>query len=371
MSSGNPSDFGTFIGPHDAAMVPATDRRHYLATLRGEEVGRWIEIGVEPLVLGRGALCTHVIPDPALSKRHCSIVLRDDRVEVVDLGSSNGSYIDGERIRQSTVLPVASTLLVGNHVFRHEVRDRAEVERELAQAADLRRARSYVEALLPPRRTEGPLRLDWVFMPCATLGGDAFGCQDLPDGRIAFYIIDVCGHGAGSALHSVAAIHRIRSIAAVGQRTSPAQVLEDLNAAFDMERHAGLYLSIWFGTWNPATRELAYASAGHPPPLMLAAAEATRLASGDPPIGIAPETRYRESVIVPEPNASIVLFSDGAYEIRAAGGHRWEYEDFVRLLGEARDPGRPDPAELRDRILRASRSPRLEDDLTILVVTLP
>jgi len=46
------------------------------------------------------------------------------------------------------------------------------------------------------------LRAAWTFVPCADLGGDAFGYQRDGDWFRA-YSLDVSGHGVGSAMHSV------------------------------------------------------------------------------------------------------------------------------------------------------------------------
>lgn len=370
----NTDDLGTFVGRRDEILLPRPDRRHYLVVVRGLEPHRRVELDGKELVVGREAACGLVLGDQELSKRHCSVVLRDGRVVVTDLGSTNGSYIDGRPLKPSGVLPLESILQVGGHALRHEFRDRAEVERDEAQAADLRRARAYVEALLPARRVDGAVLTDWVFVPCAALGGDAFGCHDLPDGRVAFYLLDVCGHGARAAMHSVAAIHHIRSGSLPGaDRAQPSQMLSALNTTFGMDEHDGMYFSIWYGVWNPATRELSYASAGHPPPL-LASPDGTPgrpLFFGDPPIGVLPEATFGRSCTIVAPGSRLYVFSDGAYEIRLADGSDWSYGDFAGLIVAEADGALPDAAGLHARVMKAATGHRLDDDLTILVVTFP
>lgn len=369
MTSG---DFGTFVGSRETFHPSPDDRRHYLTMVKGPEIGRRVELGREPLVIGRGSTSTLVIADPELSKRHCAVVERLGVVEVTDLGSTNGTFIDGARVGAPMQLSVDSILQVGGLVFRHELRDSAEVRRQVEQAAELRRARAYVEALLPPRRMGASFTLDYVHEPCATLGGDALGCVDLPDGRVGFYLIDVCGHGAGAAMHSVAVMQHIRaSPLAHEMRAQPSQILRALNSFFDMDAHDGMFFSIWYGVWDPASRELRYASAGHPPPLRLDAGggPAIPLERADPPIGVVPGGEFREHSLHLQPGASLVLFSDGAYEIRDREGRDGSYEEFVRRL-EAIGRQRPLAAQpLRDLVMDWSSTPRLADDLSIIVVT--
>ena len=49
----------------------------------------------------------------------------------------------------------------------------------------------------------------------------------------------------------------------------PQAVLEALNGLFAMEEHDYQYFTIWYGVYEPARQELVFASAGHPPALLL------------------------------------------------------------------------------------------------------
>jgi len=50
-------------------------------------------------IVGRDPGCDIVIPDPYASRRHARIFYKDDKWYVEDLGSRNGTYVDGEDIR--------------------------------------------------------------------------------------------------------------------------------------------------------------------------------------------------------------------------------------------------------------------------------
>ena len=75
---------------------------------------------------------------------------------------------------------------------------------------ELRDAERYVRAILPAPLSE-PLRVDWRFVPSTELGGDSFGYHWIDDEHFALYLIDVCGHGVGAALLSVAVADTLRS----------------------------------------------------------------------------------------------------------------------------------------------------------------
>jgi serine/threonine-protein kinase len=65
-------------------------------------------------VLGRAADCDVVLKSRDVSKRHCQILVRDDQVTIEDLGSINGTLVNGEAIRRG-ILKDGDVLGVGDH----------------------------------------------------------------------------------------------------------------------------------------------------------------------------------------------------------------------------------------------------------------
>src|SRR6202021_2321857 len=94
--------------------------------------------------------------------------------------------------------------------------------RDLAQSRDellrthnrlkreLHDAERYVLAILPAPIAE-PFAVDWLFVPSTELGGDAFGYHWIDSEHFALYLLDVCGHGVGSALLSITVSNTPRS----------------------------------------------------------------------------------------------------------------------------------------------------------------
>jgi hypothetical protein len=62
--------------------------------------GRRITIGAQSLVLGRLPECAVVLNDPNVSRRHAEIRRRGSDVVVVDLGSTNGTRVNGMRVKE-------------------------------------------------------------------------------------------------------------------------------------------------------------------------------------------------------------------------------------------------------------------------------
>ena len=240
---------------------------------------------------------------------------------------------------------------------------------------ELREAERYVRAILPEPLLE-PLRVDWRFVPSTELGGDSFGYHWVDSEHLAIYLIDVCGHGVGSALLSVAVADTLRSEAL--QKTnfrSPAEVLTALNQAYQMERHGELFSTVWYGVYHRATSTLRYASAGHPPAILVsgpcdAVGEGRPLPASGACIGLSPAARYQEHQSMLQSPARLFVFSDGAYEITRPDGSMLEFSAFTEMLTR---PVRNGKSEL-DSLLEFARDAHgpgaLEDDFTIIKMAL-
>ena len=85
-----------------------------------------VVVGSAGVKIGRVPPADVVLPHSSVSREHCIIGLANDELFVTDLNSTNGTYIDGERIRRATVLPVGSVVRVGQVSLRHATRSAGE-----------------------------------------------------------------------------------------------------------------------------------------------------------------------------------------------------------------------------------------------------
>src|SRR5262249_60114566 len=132
-----------------------------------------------------------------------------------------------------------------NLLQRNEAYDALkESERRLAN--EVRQAARYVQSLLPDKLKKGDVRTDWRFVPSAELGGDSFGYHWLDDDHFAIFLLDVSGHGVGSALLSVSAMNALRP-QALPQTDFPRpdQGLAAPNNPLQLGPQNGLLLTIW------------------------------------------------------------------------------------------------------------------------------
>ena len=69
-----------------------------LKVLRGASAGREVGIRGAKFFIGRSEECQLRANSDAISRRHCAITISDTEIAIQDLGSRNGTYVNGERI---------------------------------------------------------------------------------------------------------------------------------------------------------------------------------------------------------------------------------------------------------------------------------
>lgn len=240
---------------------------------------------------------------------------------------------------------------------------------------ELRDAERYVRAILPAPIAE-PFSVDWLFVPSTELGGDSFGYHWIDSEHFALYLLDVCGHGVGAALLSVAAINTLRFGALLNTDFRlPEEVLASLNQAYQMDDHNGMYFTIWYGVYHRPTGRLRYASAGHPPPILVNGPPeehraARSLSAPGLILGMLPATTYDSEECTLISPARLFVFSDGVYEIHGPDDSIVPFAAFEEMLTRAV----PDGQSELDELLRFAQKIRgdapLEDDFSILKMTI-
>jgi sigma-B regulation protein RsbU (phosphoserine phosphatase) len=236
---------------------------------------------------------------------------------------------------------------------------------------ELTEAAKYVRSLLP-EPLDGPVRTRWRFEPSSHLGGDFFGYDWVDRDHFAAYLLDVSGHGVGAALlsASVANALRGRSLPNTDFR-DPGSVLARLNDAFPMERHDEKYFTIWYAVFDRVGRTLSYASAGHPPALLLTGpahnrARAKELGRGNLAIGMLPNVVFSSTRVALEPYSKLCVFSDGVYEIHRPGGTMMKLSELLTYLSSPHGPS--DPDEVWRFIRREGGTEPLKDDFSLLEI---
>jgi sigma-B regulation protein RsbU (phosphoserine phosphatase) len=239
---------------------------------------------------------------------------------------------------------------------------------ELVEAAD------YVKSMLPKPIKEGPVKTDWRFFPSTSLGGDAFGYHWIDEDHFAVYLLDVSGHGVGAALLSVSVLNALRSqtLPRADFKNSK-QVLESLNMTFPGEENNDMFFTIWYGVYKKSTRELTYASGGHPPALLIGGnangdSEAILLRTPNYVIGGMSGVTYEKRECLVGEQDRLYIFSDGVYEFEKSDGSMWRLQEFADFMNKVKAEGQTILDHLHRYATNLKQSDNFEDDFTIVEV---
>jgi pSer/pThr/pTyr-binding forkhead associated (FHA) protein len=89
---------------------------HQLVFSQGALAGRSITIPESGLTIGRSSGCSLKIPDPAVSRKHARLVMANGEWFIQDLGSSGGTYVNGQRVSAAPVKP-GDVIQIGTNIF--------------------------------------------------------------------------------------------------------------------------------------------------------------------------------------------------------------------------------------------------------------
>lgn len=238
----------------------------------------------------------------------------------------------------------------------------AHTEQESAERNRL--ALQLQHAIMPPTRVpiDAPgLEIAVRYRPAETdslVGGDWYDTVVLPSRRILLCVGDIAGHGIEAATGMVVLRNAMRGLAVTG--AGPGQLLSWLNlVAHHLTEH--VTATAVCGLFDPETRVLRWARAGHLPPVLVRGQEATTLPlPSGLLLGALADVEYEETEIQLEPHDTLLMYTDGLIERRDTVVQ----ESLTQLLATAQAPAATLERRL-DRLLTHSRSDT--DDDTCLI----
>jgi serine phosphatase RsbU (regulator of sigma subunit)/anti-sigma regulatory factor (Ser/Thr protein kinase)/PAS domain-containing protein len=191
------------------------------------------------------------------------------------------------------------------------------------------------------------------------VGGDWYDLFTTADGRVAMVVGDVVGRG----LHAAARMGTVRTAvrAYALEAPGPADALQRLDR-FVAGEDPLEFTTLLVAFIDSATGRMTVSSAGHLPPLIVAAGGSYLLGvPADPPLGVAEHPR-REAELTLAAGDAIVAYTDGLVEDRRAG-----IVAGLEDLGLAAEAGEPS-GSLVQRILDALNAQAADDDVVVCAV---
>lgn len=194
------------------------------------------------------------------------------------------------------------------------------------------------------------------------VGGDWYDTLLLPGGAVLLVVGDVAGHGIEAVTGMVAARNSLRGLAITGK--GPASLIAMLNGVL-CHLTGGIVGTVVCGKYDPGSRTLRWARAGHLPPVLVrdGIADAMPLPDGIL-LGMDPDAEYEEALLELQPGDTLLMFTDGLIERRSESiGDA--LDEFVAAASLS--PGDSTVAAHADRLIATAVSDT-EDDACLVAV---
>ena len=196
-------------------------------------------------------------------------------------------------------------------------------------------------------------------------------------GRVGVVVCDVAGKGIASALVMSATRAALRSESV--RHASPGAVLSRVNRMLANSVPPGLFVTAFYGIYDPASGRLRYASGGHPHPIRHSRRDLTTtdLRSDGLPLGLLAEADYEDQTVVLDPGDLVVVYTDGLVEAldtdRQMYGFDAAHEAVAASAGVGGEQGAEAAGHL-DAVVEDMRrfigDERLHDDVTVVVLSI-
>jgi sigma-B regulation protein RsbU (phosphoserine phosphatase) len=250
-----------------------------------------------------------------------------------------------------------------------------QIAREIEQIARIQRT------LLPAQLPEIPgLAIAAHYETFDRAGGDLYDFARLEgdpttrdDDRWAILIADASGHGPAAA--TVCAIVHAILHAYPKEPSNPAELLGHLNRQLCNKQIESSFVTAFLTFYQPSTRELTFARAGHNPPLLISGPgehgrSVVRLLdeARGLPLGIEGDAPFNEGRLILAPGQMLVLYTDGITEAKNSAGDFLGIEGVERALARCRG-GAGEAVRCLTEAVQSHLGPeKANDDQTILVL---
>lgn len=230
---------------------------------------------------------------------------------------------------------VASELKQRNAEYEQEL----ELARQIQQSVIVEKPQGF-----PRGDGKSDYRVDFSthYEPDSEMAGDYYEVFPITDTKFGVLICDVMGHGVRAAL--VVAMLRGLIEKESDSATHPEWFLYGLNDSLaNIFTHAGIqmFATAFYVVIDLEEQTLAYASAGHPMPIIIKNGEASVLKSEKivrgPALGLMPEAPYGSDKLSLSQVDQLVLFTDGIYEVENSEGEQLGVKSMLKTLSECTD----------------------------------
>ena len=262
--------------------------------------------------------------------------------------------------------------------FIHEITARKAAEQKIRQSeVKLAIAQSeikiaqQIQASLSP---SAPIKSDdfevtGFCLPASQVGGDYFDYFFRNEDHLDMVIADVSGHSIGPALFMVETRSAIRTQAKrLGTPSETLSVLNDF--MFEDLDNADYFITLFYLQYDITTRQLSYANAGHPPPLLLSPfqSECRQLDAEGMILGVRKNVIFEEKTTPIAKGDLLLLYTDGLTEAESPAGDFFGVDRVSDILIQyAQDSPEKIINALLMNLKQFCQSESFKDDITLMI----
>ena len=201
-------------------------------------------------------------------------------------------------------------------------------------------ARKMQQSILPTVFPQLPnCELYGHMVAAREVGGDFFDVVKLADGRYGLAIADVSGKGVPAAMFMMSSRTLLKG-AAIGT-PHPGDVLREVNDVLEQDNESLMFVTLFYGVYDPATGELTYANGGHNPPLIVHS-DGTSMElpqTNGVALGVMGGMEYEQSKITLAPGDTAVFYTDGVSEAMNGENEEFGMDRFSQVFANAPPSG--------------------------------
>jgi len=249
---------------------------------------------------------------------------------------------------------------------------------------DLQSASDTLFNLLPEPGILHNSIFDWKFKPSKIMGGDMLGYVALDAENIAFYQIDVSGHGVPSALFSFSLHHLLSDInphssLLINEEQAepfysichPHEVVKVLNSRFQTTADSTMYFTMIYGVLHSPSGQVRIVHAGHPSAFHISySGEVKSITGNGAPVGMVPDFPYQSHTLQLEQGDALFCFTDGVTETINTANEMYGELRLKQLLAHYPDyPNHILMKKIMRNVIHWQGSELFDDDVSYMIMS--
>ena len=246
-----------------------------------------------------------------------------------------------------------------------------QLEKRQRFEADLEVARSIQMGLLPQSKPElAGYDIAGQTWPADQTGGDYYDWLPLPDGRWAFTIADVSGHGIGPALVTANCHAYVHAV--FGSHGDLSSWVNRINHFLENDLEVERFVTFLAAVLEHENNSVSILSAGHGPTLLYRSSTGSveELSTQGPPLGVMADCTYDSPIVVSlNPGDFLLLITDGFMEWANPQAEQFGISRLKKALSQYSNLTSAQIINrLRDEVLNFAGGSSQKDDLTAVVI---